>query len=90
LANRWNHPESQAAGQFVVVVRSDVRYRKPARYADLLVVTTEVTKVTTAKIVHSYTIRRDDTTIVEADITLAVIDRDGRLQRVPTDLTETN
>lgn len=39
-----------------------------------------------AKIVHRYTIRRDETTIVEADITLAVIDRDGRLQRVPAEL----
>ncbi len=34
---------------------------------------------------HLLIIRRDETTIVEADITLAVIDRDGRLQCVPTD-----
>jgi acyl-CoA thioester hydrolase len=89
-ASGGRYREMEAAGQFVVVVRSDVRYRKPARYDDLLVVTTEVAKVTAAKIVHRYTIRRDETTIVEADITLAVIDRDGRLQRVPADLRETN
>jgi len=88
-ASGGRYREMEAAGQFVVVVRSDVRYRKPARYDDLLVVTTEATKVTAAKIVHRYTILRDDTTIVEADITLAVIDRDGRLQRVPPDLIET-
>ena len=76
----------EEAGQFVVVVRSDVRYRKPARYDDVLVITTEVAKITAAKIVHHYTIRRDETIMVEADITLAVIDRDGRLQRVPEDL----
>lgn len=76
----------EEAGQFVVVVRSDVRYRKPARYDDLLVITTEVTKITAAKIVHHYTIRRDEVILVEADITLAVIDREGRLQRVPDEL----
>jgi len=78
--------EMEAAGQFVVVVRADVRYRKPARYDDLLVVTTEVAKVTAAKIAHRYTICRDKRALVEADTTLAVIDRDGRLQRVPSDL----
>jgi acyl-CoA thioester hydrolase len=85
-ASGGRYREMEAAGQFVVVVRADVRYRKPARYDDLLVVTTEVTKITAAKIAHRYTICRDQTPLVEADITLAVIDRDGRLQRVPSDL----
>jgi acyl-CoA thioester hydrolase len=89
-ASGGRYREMEEAGQFVVVVRSDVRYRKPARYDDLLVVTTEVTKITAAKIVHHYTIRRDETIIVDADITLAVIDRDGRLQRVPDDLGNTS
>lgn len=75
--------EVEAAGLFVVVVRADVRYRQPARYDDLITVTTEVTKVTAAKILHHYTITRDEAVLVEADITLAVIDREGRLQRVP-------
>lgn len=85
-ASGGRYREMEEAGQFVVWVRSDVRYRKPARYDDLLVVTTEVSKITAAKMVHRYTIRRDETIIVEADITLAVIDRDGRLQRVPEEL----
>lgn len=76
----------EEAGQFVVVVRADVRYRSPARYDDVLVVTTQVTKVTAAKIVHHYTIRRDEVMLVEAEITLAVIDRNGKLQAVPDDL----
>ena len=85
-ASGGRYREMEAAGQFVVVVRADVRYRQPARYDDLLVVMTEVTKVTFAKIIHHYTIRRDETILVEADITLAIIDRDGKLQRVPDDL----
>ena len=85
-ASGGRYREMEAAGQFVVVVRAEVRYRLPARYDDLLVVTTEVTKVTAAKIIHHYTIRRDEAILVEADITLAVIDRNGKLQRVPDDL----
>jgi acyl-CoA thioester hydrolase len=85
-ASGGRYREMEAAGQFVVVVRADVRYRSPARYDDVLVVTTQVTKVTAAKIVHQYTIRRDEATLVEAEITLAVIDRNGKLQTVPDDL----
>lgn len=58
-ASGGRYREMEEAGQFVVVVRSDV---------------------------HHYTIRRDETIMADADITLAVIDRDGRLQRVPEDL----
>ena len=76
----------EEAGQFVVVVRADVRYRQPARYDDVITVTTEVTKMTAAKIIHHYTITRDSVVLVEADITLAIIDREGRLQRVPEQL----
>lgn len=82
-ASGGRYREMEEAGQFVVVVRADVRYRQPARYDDVLVISTEVTKTTVAKIIHHYTIRREDTILVEADITLAVIDRNGRLQRVP-------
>jgi acyl-CoA thioester hydrolase len=85
-ASGGRYREMEEAGQFVVVVRADVRYRSPARYDDVLVVTTQVTKVTAAKIVHQYTIQRDEATLVEAEITLAVIDRNGKLQAVPDDL----
>ncbi len=76
----------EEAGQFVVVVRADVRYRQPARYDDMIVVETTIAQVTAAKIVHHYVIRRETTVLVEADVTLAIIDRDGKLQRVPPEL----
>jgi acyl-CoA thioester hydrolase len=85
-ASGGRYREIEAAGLYVVVVRADVRYRSPARYDDTLVVTTEVSKVTMAKIVHQYTIRREETILVEAEITLAVIDRNGKLQAVPEGL----
>ena len=67
----------EAAGQFVVVVRVDCRYRNPARYDDLIDVHTRIAKVTAAKIIHDYPISRDGVTLVEATVTLGVIDREG-------------
>lgn len=78
-----NYRAMEEAGLLVVVVRVDCRYKSPARYDDVIHITTQVTKVTSAKIMHHYVIRRDETVLMEADVTLAVIDRSGRLQPVP-------
>ena len=78
--------DMEEAGQLVVVVRVDCRYKKPARYDDLVTIHTQVARVTAAKIVHEYRITCDDLLIVEATVTLAVIDRQGNLQRVPSAL----
>lgn len=80
--------DMEAAGQFVVVVHVDCRYRNPARYDDWLAVHTRIEKVTAAKIIHRYRVCRGDTLLVEAQVTLAVIDRLGRVQRVPAGLLE--
>lgn len=75
------------AGLFVVVARiNDCRYKSPARYDDEIDVTTRIAQVTAAKIIHQYEIARDGLPLVSATITLAVIDRNGRLQRVPDSL----
>jgi acyl-CoA thioester hydrolase len=73
----------EASGLFVVVAHVDCKYRAAAKYDDLIDVTTRMVKVTAAKIVHQYEIRRDGQLLVEATVTLACVDRQGRLQRVP-------
>lgn len=80
--------EMEEAGQLVVVVRVDCRYRKPARYDDLIQVRTRIDRVTAAKIIHQYAITRGEEVLVDATVTLAVIDRNGNLQRVPEGLLE--
>ncbi len=80
--------EMEEAGQFVVVAKIDCRYRSPARYDDELTIACRITKVTAAKIIHQYHITHQERRIVDADVTLAVIDRDGKLQRVPEELRE--
>ena len=80
--------QMEADGQLVVVVRVDCRYRRPARYDDVIHVRTRIDRVTAAKIMHDYVITRGEETLVDATVTLAVIDRNGSLQRVPQELID--
>ncbi len=87
------YAEMEAAGELVVVVRVDCRYRRPAKYDDLITVDTTIARVTAAKIIHEYAITRknhagESEKIVDATVTLAVIDREGKLQRVPKPLLD--
>lgn len=94
-ASGGRYRDVEAAGLFVVVAHIDCRYRAAARYDDVIEITTRITKVTAAKIVHEYQIRRVEEidnsnlaadVLVDATVTLAVINRDGQLQRVPDEL----
>ena len=80
--------DMEAEGCLVVVARVDCRYKSPARYDDLISIHTRISKVTIGKIVHDYTVTRDHQTLVTATVTLAVIDRDGNVQRVPQSLLD--
>ena len=72
----------------MVVVHVDCRYRKPARYDDLIRVCTRIEKVTVGKIVHAYEITCEGQTLVDATVTLVVIDSEGNPQCVPENLLE--
>lgn len=85
-ASGGRYRDMENAGQLVVVARADCRYRSPAKYDDELAVHCRIAKVTAAKILHEYTVHRDGTLIVDAQVTLAVIDREGKLQHVPDEL----
>lgn len=87
-ASGGRYRDMEDAGLLVVVVRVDCRYKSPARYDDLIKIETRIAKVTAAKIIHEYTVSREGVTVVTATVTLAVIDRDGQLQRVPESLLD--
>jgi acyl-CoA thioester hydrolase len=82
-ANGRNYRDVEADGVFMVVVKLECRYRRPAHYDDLLVLRTKTTRVTAAKIEHEYQLMRGDEVLCEASSTLACVDRDGQVQRVP-------
>ncbi len=75
----------EAAGVFFVVAKCSARYRRPARYDDVLVLETRVIKTGRARIDHAYQLTRkeDGLLLAEAETTLACVDRDGRLSPIP-------
>lgn len=82
-AQGGNYRRMEEAGQFMVVVSAECKYRKPARYDDVLVLQTRVAKVTPAKLEHEYRLYRDGELLTEARTVLACVDRSGNVQRIP-------
>ncbi|MFN9049206.1 MAG: acyl-CoA thioesterase, partial [Planctomyces sp.] len=60
-------------GLFFVVAKVQVRYRRPARYDDLLTLHTRISRTTTVRLEHSYQLFRGEELLAEADSTLACV-----------------
>ena len=75
--------EFENSGLMLVVSEMNVRYRSAAEFDDVLRITTTVVEVRGVRIRHRYVIDRDGEVIVEADSTIACIDHDGRVRRLP-------
>jgi len=75
----------EAAGALMVIVKCAARFHAPARYDDVLVLTTTLTKMDAACIDHRYELKRKDhgALLATGQTTLACIDRDGRITQIP-------
>ncbi len=85
-AQGGNYRRMEELGLYFVVARIEVRYRRPARYDDLLTLETAISRVTPAKLQHHYRLLRDDELLTEADSVLACVNGKGEVQRIPDDL----
>ena len=77
--------DMEDAGVFFVVARCGARFHSPARYDDLLVLTTCMEKLGPAKIEHSYELHRqaDAALLATAETTLACVGADGHVIAIP-------
>lgn len=82
-AEGHRYRDVEAAGVFMVVVKIAAHYRRPARYDDLLRLRTITQRVTAAKIEHAYELYRGDELLATGESTLACVDGEGRVVRVP-------
>jgi len=73
---------------YFVVVKFQIHYRKPARYDDQLILNTEITRTTAARIEHRYVLLRDRERLCSAESTVACLGADGEPMRIPTNLSE--
>ncbi|MGA2068688.1 MAG: thioesterase family protein [Thermoguttaceae bacterium] len=82
-ASGGSYRKMEEEGLLVVVVRAACRFHRPARYDDLLRLRTTVARIGPAKIEHEYRLTRGDELLAVAEVTLAIVDRQGHVQRVP-------
>ena len=80
----------EEAGTILVVARCSAKFRAPARYDDLLTLTTRQEKLAAVRIDHSYRLNHsnDGKLIATGRTTLACIDGDGRLASMPQAVIE--
>lgn len=78
-----SYKEMEDLGYFMVLHKVEVKYRRPARYDDVLTLKTFVSRVTSVRIEHRYELMRDGELLAEGSSTLACVDREGRLQALP-------
>lgn len=72
-----------AQGLYLAVITAHCRYRRPARYDDDLAIHAGIRRVSGARITLGYAVYRDDELLVEGETEHAVVDDDGRPQRMP-------
>ena len=76
-------------GVIFLVHRIEVEYHAPARLNDLLDVSAEVVKMGRASLVFRHKVERSGTVLVEADVALALVDRERmKPARMPAELEQ--
>lgn len=68
------------------VTHVDIYYRKSTLLGETIEVITEITEIKNASLTFKNRIMRDETLMVEAEVTVACIDRNGRPQRLPDEV----
>lgn len=77
-------------GIFLPVIEAACSYRAPARYDDLIRVTTEVVRATAVRVDFAYRIEREsgDVPLASGTSSHAAVGADGRPRRLPASLLE--
>jgi len=78
--------QCEERGIYFVVARLNIRYKKPAKYDDMIEVHVEGLPCAGVKVEHRYQIRRGDDLLATAETTLVCVNSDGRAMPVPSGL----
>jgi len=85
-----DYAELERQGIFLVVHNVSCRYLRPAQFGDTLRILTTVTRATAARIDHAYQVLRasDGLELAEGQSTIACVDKNGTIRRMPDFLVE--
>ncbi|MHC4516308.1 MAG: acyl-CoA thioesterase [Planctomycetota bacterium] len=80
-----SYQEVEATGFYLQVVSLDLRYKRPARYDEELVVVVSESGRKRSSMTLAYEVQRavDGTLIATGETTLACTDKEGRVRRLP-------
>lgn len=87
-AQGGSYRRMEQLGLFLVVASISVKFKRPARYDDVLTMKTSIFRITPAKIQHHYELFRDAELLCTADSTIACVDREGAVQRIPANIVQ--
>jgi acyl-CoA thioester hydrolase len=84
-ANGLAYSELEKAGVYFVVTELNIMYRRPALYDEKLDLTTTCMNVSSARVEHTYILKRASTGLLLAQgkSTLACVDAEGKVRRMP-------
>ena len=83
-ANGLAYKDLEEAGVQFVVARLSIKYRRPAFYDEHLNLETTCSRVTASRVEHTYKlIRSDGLILAEGDSTLACVNSEGKIRRIP-------
>lgn len=85
-AGGGNYRTMEESGLYFVVVKADCRFKAPARYDDVVMLKTRISRVGPVKLEHEYELRRDDTVLATGHTVLGCVDREGKAQRIPDEI----
>ncbi len=85
-AHGRTYRDLEQEGVFLAVVQLEARYRRPARYDDLLRLTTHLLVAGPVKVEHRYELFRGEELLVEGRTVLACLDKSGKAHALPETL----
>lgn len=83
LALGYDYAQLERDGVLLVVNKFACKYHRPARFGDILRIQIRTVRARGARIDHEYRVLRGEELVAEAESTLACIDREGKVQRLP-------
>ena len=81
--NGISYRDLEDSGVILVVAEMNCVYLKPADFDDLLTLITRVTRAAGVRIFHEYELKKGDDLIAKGKSTIACINREGKVSRLP-------
>jgi acyl-CoA thioester hydrolase len=78
-----DYQDLERDGIMLVVHSISAKYHRPAKFGDRLRIETKVVKATMARIEHAYRVVVNGKLIAEGASTIACVDREGNIRRMP-------